>query len=178
MIGRPKGCKDNQNHQCNVLTSSPVSCTVLWRQHGSGSCWWLMDFYSHLSTTGGNNNVSPWTLQVLLNVCFGLKPNHALLFYHCLFLPFTVFISCPNQSCEQCEGWVTQIVLLSSVKSIIRQQTPLISLLFRAPTQALKEKGTSQRNFGNYPLLSIPRRCFRWWIPGSAWKERSELLSP
>lgn len=103
----------------------------------------LMDICSHLGTTKGNKNVSPWTVQVLLNMCFGSKPNCAWLFYHCLFLSFTAFISYPHQTCEHCEGWVTQIVLLSAVKSIIRQQNPLISLLFRIPTQALKEKGTS-----------------------------------
>lgn len=120
----------------------------------------LMDIYSHLGTTKGNKNVSPSTVQVLLNMCFGSKPNCAQLFYHCLFVSFTAFISYPHQTCEHCEGWVTQIVLLSAVKSIIRQQNPLISLLFGVPTQALKEKGTSQRNFSNYPLSSIPQMLF------------------
>lgn len=120
----------------------------------------LMDIYSHLGTTKGNKNVSPSTVQVLLNMCFGSKPNCAQLFYHCLFLSFTAFISYPHQTCEHCKGWVTQIVLLSAVKSIIRQQNPLVSLLFRVPTQALKEKGTSQRNFSNYPLPSIPQMLF------------------
>ena len=120
----------------------------------------LLDICSHLGTTKGNKNVSSWTAQVLWNMCFGSKPNCARLFYRCLFLSFTAFISYPHQTCEHCEGWVTQTLLLSAVKSIIRQQNPLISLLFRVPTQALKEKGTSQRNFGNYPLPSVPQMLF------------------
>lgn len=104
--------------------------------------WFLVDVYSHLQTTEGNKNVSPSAVQVLLSMCFGWKPKCTRLFYQCLFLSFTAFISYPHQTCEHFEGWVTQIRLLSAVKSIIRQQNPLTSLLFRVPTQALTEKGT------------------------------------
>lgn len=139
----------------------------------------LMGHYSHPSTARGNKTISPWTLQVLLNMCFGSRPTRAPLFYHCLFLSFPVFISRPNQTCEHCEGWVTQTGLLSAVKSIIRQQNPLASLLFRVPTLALKEKGTSERNFGNYPLPSVPQMLFcRIEVPVDTWKERSELPAP
>lgn len=120
----------------------------------------LMDIYSHRSTTKVSKKVSPSTAQVLLNTCFGLKPTCAPLVYHCLFLSFTAFISYPHQTCEHREGWVTQTVLLSALRSRIRQQNPLISLLFRIPTQGLTEKGTSQRNFSNYPSLPSPQMLF------------------
>lgn len=168
----PKSCETNWSHEPGVLIPSQHHCGSKAGHSRPGQPLGRSDSTNHVQTQISYGYLQPprhrkrkhKCLSVkhagFINMCFGSKPNCAWLFYHCLFLSFTAFISYPHQTCEHCEGWVTQIVLLSGVKSIIRQQNPLISLLFRVPIQALKEKGTSQRNFSNYPLPSIPQMLF------------------
>lgn len=182
---KSQGCKTNCSSEPGVLTP--------WSQHSS-ACqlghqptvtaqagfkpWFLVDICSHLRTTEGNKNVSQSAVQVLLSMCFGLKPKCTQLFYQCLFLSFTSFISYPHQTCEHFEGWVTQIRLLSTVKSIIRQQNPLTLLLFRVPIQALTEKKGLNKGISLIILCPPSPRC--WCliqVPVGTRKENSEVLS-
>lgn len=138
---KPQSCKTNWSSEPGVLTpaqwhstAQPASLASSVTAQTSFKPWLLGDIYSHLQTTEGNKIVSPSAVQVLWSMCFSLNPKCTRLCYQCLFLSFTAFISYPHQPCEHFEGWVTQIRLLSAVKSIIRQQNPLTSLLFRVPT--------------------------------------------